>query len=296
MRIILTALLCSALSMYAFTQEATVTELGFYADVIANAGAPENRQKAHKQFKKLMDNWIESDDFSIDQAEQINWLSVKSPEDKSFAVITWQLKIDENDYSYFGYIWKNGKVYPLSEEKNMEDAEYNILSNNEWLGVLYYNLIPIKKGEQDYFVLFGYNGHKDYEHRKVADVLYFENDVPVFGTEIFKKQMEGERGVIKNRLILDYSVDANVSMNYNPTLGMIVYDNLIPVMGQIAGQGLTLLPDGSYSGYKWDGEYFVFVEKLYDQVLDDAPFPKPILGGDGAGKKSKDLFGRERGN
>ena len=61
---------------------------------------------------------------------------------------------------------------------------------------------------------------------------------------------------------------------------MIVFDHLIPRMGRLPGQGQTMLPDGSYVGYKWDGEYFNYIEKIYHETQAEAPFPSPILGSD----------------
>jgi len=158
---------------------------------------------------------------------------------------------------------------------------------------LYYNIHTVTKNGQNLYVLFGYNAHKNYEHRKIVDVLSFDSDTPVFGSEIFKKQEPGERGVIKNRIILDYSSDANATMNYNPGLDMIVFDHLIPRIGRIPGQGPTMLPDGSYVGYKWDGEYFNYVDKIYHQTQDTPPMPKPVLGKD---KKDQNIFGKKKKN
>ena len=124
-------------------------------------------------------------------------------------------------------------------------------------------------------------------------MLTFEDGQPVFGAEIFKKVQENKRDDVKSRLLLKYSDDANVSINFNPGLDMIVLDHLIPRMGTRPGQGPTFLPDGSYVGYAWDAEngFFNYIDKIYNQVSDTPPMPKPILGEQ---EKSKDIFGRDR--
>ena len=59
-------------------------------------------------------------------------------------------------------------------------------------------------------------------------------------------------------------------------------------MGRKPGQGPTLVPDGSYVGYKWDGTYWNKVDKIFDQVSATPPM-------DGRKKKSnKTLFGGEK--
>ncbi|MGK0315501.1 MAG: hypothetical protein ACI86M_001732 [Saprospiraceae bacterium] len=257
-----------------------LNDLNFYADIIANAGNSNHKQRAHDEFAKIFDEWLISDQFNEEDLESIQWLSVKKPEDDSFTLITWQLLKGENDNHYFGYILKDGITHKLNSSNEDEDLEYNVLGADDWVGVMYYNILTMDKAGKKIYILFGYDAHKSYENRKIADALTFDNGKPIFGYEIFKKQKGKNRGVIKNRLVLDYASDSNVSLNYNPSLDMIVFDHLIPRMGRLPGQGATMLPDGSYVGYKWDGEYFNYVDKIYHQTQAEAPFPKPILGGD----------------
>ena len=279
-------------SLFLSAQETTpLDDLKFYADVIANAGNPLHKERAHNQFAKLFDSWINSDAFNAEDLESIQWLSVKQPEDESFTIVTWQLEIDENDSRYYGYLLKDESIFQLQNTSFLDDLEYDVLSDKEWPGALYYNIHTVEKAGAKLYILFGYNAYKNYEHRKIADVLTFDSGQPVFGNEIFKKQDPGERGVIKNRLVLDYSSDSNASLNYNPKLGMIVFDHLIPRMGRVSGQGPTMLPDGSYVGYKWDGEYFNYIDKIYHQTQETPPMPKPVIGED---NKTNNIFGKER--
>lgn len=273
-----------------------VDDLKFYADIMANAGNPDHKQRAHDEFLDRFDKWINSSDFDKSLLSDIDWLSVKSPEDQSFTIVTWQLSKDINANSYYGYIIKNGKVTRLTASEDLGDMEYDVLSATDWAGVLYYNILTVQESGQNLYILFGYDAHQNYESRKIADVLTFDGDTPVFGKEVFKEKTEGRRDKIKNRLVLDYASDSNVSLNYNPSLKMIVFDHLIPRMGRIPGQGPTMLPDGSYVGYKWDGTHFNYIAKIYDQTQEVAPFPKPVLGseadkrnimGQNANKKKK---------
>ncbi|MEM9549505.1 MAG: hypothetical protein AAGA77_26280, partial [Bacteroidota bacterium] len=263
-------------------------DIKFYADIIANAGNPIHKERAHKEFSMRLDNWLKSDQFNQEDLESIQWLSVKQPDDKAFTLVTWQLEMDENDNRYFGYLLNGNNILNLVASDYLEDLEYDILSVEDWAGALYYNIHTVVKEEKKYYVLFGYNAHKNYEHRKIVDVLTFNGGTPTFGAEVFKKQDPGERAIIKNRIVLDYSSDANVSINYNPNLDMIVFDHLIARIGRIPGQGPTMLPDGSYVGYQWDGKYFNYIDKLYHQTQDKPPMPKPVLGKN----NNKSIFGK----
>lgn len=272
-------------------QNDQLDDIKFYADVIANAGNPIHKERANNEFSKLFDAWLHSESFNLSDLESIQWLSVKQPLDESFTMITWQLEMNDNDNRYFGYLIKDSKIIKLKNAAFLDDLEYDILSNEEWAGALYYNIHTVTKDGEKLYILFGYNAHMNYEHRKIVDVLRFDGESIVFGVEIFKKQDPGERGVIKNRIIMDYSSDANATMNYNPGLDMIVFDHLIPRIGRIPGQGPTMLPDGSYVGYQWDGEYFKYIDKIYHQTQEEPPMPKPVLD---EKSKNQDIFGKRK--
>jgi hypothetical protein len=158
------------------------------------------------------------------------------------------------------------------------------LSNTEWYGCLYYNL---RKQNDDSYLVFGFDASTALENRKIADVLTIKDDEVTLGSEIFEDK--NNKGSYANRLVLDYASDANVNLNYNPSLKMIVHDHLIKRMGRLPGQGPVDLPDGSYEGYSYHDGKWIYKEKIFNHTYDEAPRPKPVLD-----KKSgnPDIFGR----
>ncbi len=78
-----------------------------------------------------------------------------------------------------------------------------------------------------------------------------------------------------------------MTVNYNPGMEMIVFDNLIVKMSRIPGQGETLVPDGSYVGYVWENDIWNRIDKIATEVMDEAPRPQPILDK----RKGKKIFG-----
>ncbi len=290
MKFIVSVLLV-AFSISGYGQERTITidDLNYYADITANGGLPDTRLRAHKSLKSGLEHWLERDDINIADLESIKYISTKRADDASFTIVTWQVMDASDQYQYYGYIIDaNGKIFPLintNDEVNTLDIIYEKLDKDNWYGALYYNIYPTKVNGKTAYLLFGYDGHEGYEHRKIVDVLSFENDEPVFGAEIFKRSENTTRPTLYTRILLSYSADANVSMNYNDQLSMITYDHLIPRVGRLPDQGPTLVPDGSYIGYKWDGSYWNYIDKIYDQVSDVPPT-------DGKRKTSgRNLFG-----
>jgi len=261
---------------FSFIQgQGIVDEISFFADITANAGIPEHRSKASVELEKNMEHWLSSDEFNTEDLEAMPFLSVKTPEDKSFYIVTWQLIDGLNQHSYKGYIisTEDGVVTKLNAENGgiPKNVAYETRGEEDWYGALYYNILETEVDKTKAYLLFGYDGHKEYEHRKVVDVLTFDQGKPIFGAEIFKVENEGRRDDIKNRIIIEYSNDANVSLNFKEHLDMITHDHLISRIGRIPGQGPTMLPDGSYIGYKWDGKFWVYIDKIYNQVSEEPP-------------------------
>ncbi|MBK8080590.1 MAG: hypothetical protein IPN97_09945 [Saprospiraceae bacterium] len=49
---------------------------------------------------------------------------------------------------------------------------------------------------------------------------------------------------------------------------------------------MSLVSDGSLVGYEKKDRYWEYIDKIYTQILDEAPRPKPVLD-----KRNKNLFG-----
>jgi hypothetical protein len=287
------AIAVASLTLHAQTSlEELYSSISYHSDIVANAQLESTRLKANEKLISDMESFFnQKGSFNVDFSDDI-WLSVKSPDSRNWRIITWELKKDEAGSEFFGYLqMNNGSVVKLEDHSDeMDDVEFLSLDATYWYGVLYYNIIEqLDAAGSKYFILLGYDHHDKFTNRKIADVLTFKNDQPVFGKEVFEGTEEDSTAVL-SRLFLEYGSDANVSLNYNPGLGMIVYDHLIARMGQLPGQGPTYYPDGSYSGYKpmEDGTW-KYVDKLYDQISATAPRPNPVLGK----KNKKDLFGKK---
>ena len=143
---------------------------------------------------------------------------------------------------------------------------------------------------ESYYLLFGFVQKDQYSKIKTLDILHFESGEAKFGKSIFKHPRESAKAIVKNRIFLEYSAEAFVTINYNPSLDLIIFDHLIPRMGRIPGQGPTMVSDGSYEGYYLEGDKWIYKEKIYDLILDEAPRPKPLdknrLSGTGRKKKN----------
>ncbi len=266
----------------------------FYSDITANAALPSTRAVANDSLLHFFNQFLSMPGSFEMSLAGISWISEKVDEESTFKIYTWQLEKEEGRYDYFGYILKSsGEHIVLSDVSNeIQDSEYMLLDAENWYGALYYNITSHMDAEgKPYNILYGIQKVDGFTTRKVAEVISFESDQLVLGKEIFMHSDERSKSDIKSRILLNYSSDANVTLNFHEGLGLIFFENLIPRMGTRPGQGPTWVPDGSYRGYKPEKGYWIYIDKVYDLISETPPRPQPVL--DGGGKR-KNIFGQDR--
>ncbi len=282
--------LLSHLAISQQTSQEVLDEILFYADITANAEDFKHQQRAEAELTKLLEQ--EFDKGNRIEFDSIKWISNVSPPDSSFNIVSWQLQLAEDKYTYKGYLFLEDRYIKLNDkiESYAQNWDFIVGNKDMWLGQLYYNVLPFEKGAEKCYMLFGYNALDQYENLKVAEVLTFdENGDPVFGKQVFTKEGEDLRSA-KSRLILQYSDASAVSLNYNQGLEIIMFDHLIDIKGTLPGQGMTRISDGSYEGYSLNEGLWYYDEKIFDHKYDEAPRPTPVLD-----EKSKDIFGKSKG-
>ncbi len=191
-------------------------------------------------------------------------ISIQYPQDSTFRIFSWQLKINEGEYRYFGAIQWNQtalKLIPLVDRTSLilDPLSATVPANN-WYGVVYYGIRSFKPSDQqEAYLLFGYDGYNQYEHRKVIDILSFKDGQPYFGAPIFKFS----KNLIQSRVIYQYGADAAVRVNYDEHEKMIVCDHLMKKPGLLPGQGNVMVPEGSYEGFKLEKGIWKYVEDVF---------------------------------
>ncbi len=227
--------------------------------------------------------------------DRLESISIQYPQDSSFRIFTWQLFVDDNDYRYYGAIQMNTpelKLYPLVDRSYQveENLENRVLPPNQWYGAIYYNIKQVEGSLGRYYLLFGYDMYSFFERRKLIDPLVFlpENGEPQFGAPVFISDIPQLHPERKKRVVLDYSADTSIRLNYDKALGLIIFDHLIE-MASPNVEGMANVPDGSYEAYKLqeDGRW-KYVPKVFDEVLEQAPRDNPVL------DRQRDIMGRKR--
>jgi hypothetical protein len=244
---------------------------------------------------------------------QFERLSIQYPEDSSFRIFTWQLYVSENEYRYFGAIQVNSEklqLMPLSDRSDaIPNPSMTLTTNKEWFGAIYYNIKQVDSKELGrYYMLFGYDANNFFTRRKLIDVMQIKGDKAYFGMPVFKIPPDimeekkkiaefnanvpvgnrvkisdatilAKKGELKtiSRFMVTYSAEASTILNYDEDYGLILFDNMIMMGGNYAGQGRVQVPDGSYRGFQLqeDGTWLQ-IEKVFHDFQQEAPRPQPL--------------------
>jgi hypothetical protein len=244
----------------------------------------EKRQAAHDRLLPLMREALAAPNSFNYPFSKIENISIQQPKDATFRVFTWQLKVDENNFQYFGFLQLN-RLKPTVFELNNNVAditrpEKEVLTTDRWFGCVYYNLKEFKSKDGVKYLLFGYNANNIDEHIKVCDVLVVKGSNVHFGSPVFEvADIAGRKKERLNRLVLTYSADVVVRLNFDEELGFIIHDHLETMASKNPNMPFTYVPDGTYESFELKKEIWEHVDKVPTQVLKDgeAPRPEPIL-------------------
>ncbi len=225
---------------------------------------------------------------------KIENISIQQPSDGTFRIFSWQLFINEDEYKYFGYVQLNRPKPPVleltDESQKLRDSEKQALTQDRWFGAVYYNLKEFSTKDGVKYLLFGYNANNRYERTKVCDVLVLRGGQIKFGSPVFEvADIKGTKKQKLHRLILNYSSEASMRLNFDPALNIIIHDHLEKIGTKSAEVPFTYVPDGTYEAFELqkDGQWS-HVDKLANTEMKTAPRPEPTLNSRNRVKNIKD--------
>lgn len=214
---------------------------------------------------------------------KIENIAIQKPLDGAFRIFTWQLYINNAEYKYFGYVQLNRPKPPVleltDESQKLRDSEKEALAPSRWFGAIYYNVKEFKTKDGMKYLLFGYNANDTIEKIKLCDVLVLRGGQIKFGAPVFEiADIKGARKQKLHRLILSYSADASMRLNFDPELNIIIHDHLEQIGTKNANVPFTYVPDGTYEAFELQKEgVWSHVDKLANTEMKEAPRPEPKL-------------------
>ena len=267
------------LSSESFEQlHASEDTLAILAYAVVNDSLPDMRFLACKALITKLVRALKTENSFQYKFDRLKSISILAPPDSSFRIFTWQLFVDDSTYRYYGAIQINQrelKLFPLID-RSFEMSPFptrEAHTPDNWYGALYYNLRPFDTKEGPKYLLFGFDGFTFFDKRKVIEVLSFDKTgTPVFGAPVFANPASPK----EERIIIEYSAEARVRLNWDEQYEAILMDHLIPYPNPYTG-GFMNIPDGSYDAYKLEKGRWKFVDKIFNDSQEEAPRPEPVL-------------------
>ncbi|MFN8309605.1 MAG: hypothetical protein U0T73_06550 [Chitinophagales bacterium] len=211
------------------------------------------------------------------------------PPDSSFRLLTWQLHYPKGHFRYYGILQMKSqkmKIFPLKDLRDtLPFHTQQVLTNENWYGQIYYRIIEKTVNKKTIYTLFGFEAADFISKRKIVDVLTFdEKGSPHFGAPLFQFNYT-DSSLLKmkdtlSRFFIEYKWSAMPTLNYDDALNLIVYDHLAPPDKRAKGAYFTYVQDGTYEGFKWTGDHWQWVEKVFTFSIDEddnPPIPAPLF-------------------
>ncbi|MEO6302966.1 MAG: hypothetical protein ABIP51_07320 [Bacteroidia bacterium] len=233
-----------------------------------------DRIEANKKLIAAWDAIIEDPKILVYPFDSIKGISILSPADKKFKLITWNLNKSDGTEAFFGYLVVNNSKrikkglfkhetieafehFKLSDRSSeIKNPETYIGTTEKWFGMLYTSLIEC----DGYYTLIAWDGNSKLIQRKFIDVLYFKADgTAVFGKDVFKFPRKNPR-----RLMFEYSSEVTMSVKYVEKRNQIVYSHLAPKQegSLLEGQFQYYGPDGSFDALELRKDKWVTIEDI----------------------------------
>ncbi len=289
-----------SLFLFLFLQTAYAQDLpqledslvALHARVLGASTEPE-RLQANEAFSDLLDQALALDRKLRYPFDSLKTVSILLPENRSFRLLSWYVRHQNGEYTYYGVIqswnersgrheafWLNDQSPTISRpEETQLDAEH-------WYGALYYDLIEQGKGDRKYYTLLGWDGNSPQMKRRLIEILTFrQNGAPVFGYPLFRNYNRKAR-----RMIFEHSARSTMTLRYdyqgfkekerNPKTrkvkvkevqeDMIVFDRLVPLEPLLEGQHAFYVPESNvYDALVWRNGHWELLRDI------DARNPAP---------------------
>jgi hypothetical protein len=255
-----------------------------YAEKIISGINPDDRLKADSTFTRILMRALKTKNSFYYQFDSLETISQLYAPDSSFKIFTWQLVINDDVIRQHGAIqMRTGdgslKRYPLIDKSDVTVNIKDTIGNNAgWIGAVYYKIIQKKYNNKDYYTLLGFDEDNIKCNRKIAEVLTFVNDEPIFGGRYFDFENDAiSSKKINSRFVMEFKKDAGPRLTYDKDMDLIIVEHLISESNEPAKRW-TLVGDGDYEGFKWINGMWVHIEKIYTYITPEGqvPVPNPI--------------------
>ncbi len=268
-------------------------EIDFYADVMVSAQKDIHRHLAAEKFENLLLKKWQSDS-SFVSGHSWKGAPVLYGPDSSFRIVSWAVPQLESEskgaIQIRGVFQRKGEtdLELLSDKSKFESSnETSIFSPHRWLGAVYTELHPVPNRDS-LFLVYGRNPIDPYRMLHLLDVIDIRDSKIRFGHPLW----QNKDSTLSARKIFEVARGAQFHPKFHPEAKRIVVDHLKAVPYDQSGSVMVQVPDGTYIFYDWEGEKWIYHDRLFNDDQD-----RVIRNPKKRQEASKrDLFGNPREN
>jgi hypothetical protein len=124
--------------------------------------------------------------------------------------------------------------------------------------MLVYDIIPVKAGSQTLYTLLCFANEDLFISKKAVDILSFdETGKAWFGKPVFRIH-----GKVQSRIIFRYTSKARMSLVWNASRKMIIFDHLSPSRPIYTGNYNYYGPDLSFDALRFENGFWELTEDV----------------------------------
>lgn len=244
-------------------------DIDFYADVMVTAQEENHRHIAAEKFEELLIAELQADS-SFATTSGWKGAPVLYAPDSSFRIVTWvvpQLETKSSgDAQVRGVVQKFGSedIHVLSDKSEFERSnETSIFLPHRWLGAVYTEMYSIPNRDSLFLVL-GRNPVDEYRMLHVLDVIDTRDSKLRFGHSLWQNR----DSTLSVRKVYEVARGAQFRPKIHPEAKRIVIDHLRSVPYDQKSSTMVDVPDGTYIFYDWEGEKWIYNDRLFDDDQD----------------------------
>ncbi len=221
------------------------------------------------QIQKIMPKVLATEGGMEFPWSRLDRIGVIPSDDGNLRIFSWHVTDDMDHHRYFGYIQvalKKGKVQVydlLDNQKAQRNVQKLLQSTEDWYGKLYYEIITKNYKRKTYYALLGMDFNNSRSNIKTIETLMIQRNKPQFTKELF---FNGRDRI--DRLVLEYSSRVAISVRYDPGIGMITFDHLVPFHPIYNGNFEFYGPDGSFDGLEFEAGAWIFRRDIDARNID----------------------------
>jgi hypothetical protein len=258
----------------------------------------ENRLKGAREFVKLLVEALRIDNSFKYKFDSLPYLAKVYPEDSSFRIFTFQVMLKNYTYVHYGAIQLNRKSVKLIPFKDFSDTfsttPKGIFTNKNWYGAVYYKIFTKTINNRPLYFLFGYDQNDVLSDKKYIEPMQIIGDTTAkFGYPIFEKRLppstildprtkkpltslSRKAPKLLNRYVLDYRKGGTAALKYEKDKNRIIFEHLAPIDKKSFEVGYMMLSDGTYEGFTWQDNHWLWQETMTVAERDDNRPIRPV--------------------